>query len=232
MSNSGNNSHGLLGKISRTFLAGLLAALPLALTLAAIFWFANLVKRFLGPDSALGEMLGSIGLKFVTSETPAYLVGVIIALAMIYLFGLLVEAGMKSRWHALVDNILNRVPLVRTVYNALDKLVNMFDLKDQTELKSMSPVMCYFGGKEGGTAVLALLTSPEPVNLNDRDYYAIMIPTAPVPFGGAIMYLPIEWVEPAGLEFDGLLDIYMSMGVTSSGYFNKPPVVRDDTSAS
>jgi uncharacterized membrane protein len=223
MDSAGKRSRGLLRKVGGTFLAGLLAALPLALTLAAIFWFAELVKRFLGPDSALGGMLGSIGLKFVIAEVPAYLVGVAITLAIIYLFGLLVETGMKSHWQALVDNILNRVPLVRTLYKALDKLVKMFDLEDQTELKSMSPVMCYFGGKDGGTAVLALLTSPEPVNLNDRDYYAIMIPTAPVPFGGAIMYLPVEWVESADLELDGLLDIYMSMGVTSAGHFNKPP---------
>ncbi len=51
-----------------------------------------------------------------------------------------------------------------------------------------------------------------------------MIPTAPVPFGGAILYIPVEWVETADIAFDGLLNIYMSMGVTSSDYFPIEPV--------
>ena len=221
MSVSAKNKPGLLRTLSRTFLAGLLAALPLALTIAIIIWTAELIQRFLGPESAFGKLLGSIGLRFVTSDTIAYLIGVIGSLALIYMLGAFVEAGMKNRWHALVESILNRVPLVRTIYNTLNKLMRMFELQDETELKSMSAVMVNFGGKDDGTKVLALLTSPEPINLNGRDYYAVMIPTAPVPFGGAILYMPVEWVESANIEFDGLLNIYMSMGVTSADYLRK-----------
>jgi len=75
--------------------------------------------------------------------------------------------------------------------------------------------MCFFGEKEGGTGVLALLTSPEKINMNGVDYFSIMIPTAPVPFGGAILFVPVDWVEHVDIEFDGLLNIYMSMGITS-----------------
>jgi uncharacterized membrane protein len=140
------------------------------------------------------------------------------------LLGVLVEAGIKNRWQSLLDSVLNRVPLVSTIYNALNKLTRMFELKDESGMKSMSAVMCHFGGKGNGTVVLALLTTPESIHLNGHDYYAIMIPTAPVPFGGAILYMPVEWVEPADLAFDGLLNIYMSMGVTSSDYFRNQQV--------
>lgn len=214
---------GVFRRLRRTFIAGLLAALPLALTLAAIVWLAELIHRFLGPGSAFGKLLGSFGLRFVTSEMVAYLIGLLVTLLLIYVLGVLVEAGMKSHWQSLIDNILNRVPLVRTVYNALNKMIRMFELQDQSEIKSMSAVMCHFGSKEGGTAVLALLTTPEPIHLNGLDYYAILIPTAPVPFGGAILYVPVEWVEPSDMGFDGLLNIYMSMGVTSSDYLHKQP---------
>lgn len=224
----------LLRQLMRTFLAGLLAALPLTLTLAAIAWLAEFIQRFLGPTSSFGKLLGSIGLKFVASETSAYILGVVATLLLIYFLGVLIEAGMKSRWHALIDNVLNRVPLVRTIYNALTRLTQMFELKDQSEVKSMRAVMCYFGGKssnnKAGTAILALLTNPEPIHMNGHDYYAIMIPTAPVPFGGAIMYIPIDWVEPADVSFDGLFNIYMSMGVTSPEYLHKPPAQQTSDS--
>lgn len=221
MSTASKNTPVFFRKLGRTFIAGLLAALPLALTLAAIIWLADFVHRFFGPGSAVGKALGSIGLRFVTSELAAYLIGVLLTLLLIYFLGVLVEAGMKNRWQALIDGVLNRVPLVGAIYNTLNKVMRMFDHKEQSEMNSMSAVMCYFGGKEGGTAVLALLTSPEPIRLNEIDYYAVMIPTAPVPFGGAILYVPVEWVERSDFGFDGLLNIYMSMGVTSRDYLNK-----------
>jgi len=124
---------------------------------------------------------------------------------------------MKNRWTSLVDSVMDRVPLVRSIYNALKKLMQMLEHKDESELKSMKSVMCHFGGK-GGTAVLALMPSPERIRLGDKDYYGVLIPTAPVPFGGAILYVPVDWVEPLDVPFDGLLNIYMSMGATSADY--------------
>jgi len=217
--------------IRRTFLAGLLAALPLALTIAVIIWLAEYIQRFLGPNSAFGQHMESFGLKFVSSGVSAYLIGVIAILLIIYLLGVFVEAGMKNRWQALIDGILNRVPLVGTVYNALNKLINMFDTKDQADIKSMGAVMCFFGEKEGGTGVLALLTSPEKINMNGVDYFSIMIPTAPVPFGGAILFVPVDWVEHVDIEFDGLLNIYMSMGITSPEYFNQQKTGKTGTTS-
>jgi Uncharacterized conserved protein len=96
----------------------------------------------------------------------------------------------------------------------------MFDKQENAEFKSMSAVMCYFGGNKHGTTVLALLTSPETVEFNGQRYYAVIVPTAPVPFGGAILYMPTEWVEKVDFGFDGLFNIYMSMGVSSADYFH------------
>ena len=183
--------------------------------------------RFLGPDSGFGTMLESIGLKFVASEAVAYVIGVIVTLGLIYFFGVLVEAGMKNRWHALVDRVMDRVPLVKTIYNALKKLMRMFDLQEQTDLEAMSSVMCHFGGK-GGTAVLALMPSAEKIQLHGREYYGVLIPTAPVPFGGAILYVPVDWVEPVDLAFDELLNVYMSMGATSAEYL-RPAVATPES---
>ena len=214
-----SETHGLFSNARRTFLTGLLAALPLALTIFAIAWLAEIIHRFLGPRSDFGKLLEKIGLNFFTSEIIAYIFGVIVIFAVIFLLGVFVEAGMKSRIYRLVEYLFNQVPLVRTVYNTLNRVTKMFDPSGQKELKSMNAVICHFGGDRDGTAVLALLTTPESIELNGRDYYAVMIPTAPVPFGGAILYVPVEWVEMADFDFNGLLNIYMSMGITSPDYF-------------
>lgn len=209
----------LLKRLSKTFIAGLLAALPLALTLAAIVWLVDFIQRFLGPKSAFGNLWKSIGLQFISSETAAYIIGVLVTLILIFMLGLVVQTGLKYRWQAMVDGIMESLPLVRTIYNALSKLMRMFEQKEEADMKAMTAVMCHFGGK-GGIAVLALMPSPEVVHLNGHDYNAVLIPTAPVPFGGAILYVPVEWVEPADMEFDGLFNIYMSMGATSTDYLH------------
>ena len=220
MSTSAKQKPGLLKKLSRTFLAGLLAALPLALTLAAIIWLVDFIRDFLGPKSAFGRLWKSIGLQFISSETAAYIIGLLATLTLIFLLGLLVQTSMKYRWQAMIDGIMEHLPLVRTLYNALTKLMRMFEQREETDLKAMTAVMCHFGGK-GGTAVLALMPNPDTLHIDGHDYHAVLVPTAPVPFGGAILYVPVEWVEAAGIEFDGLLNIYMSMGTTSADYLHQ-----------
>jgi len=214
-------------RISRTFITGLVAALPLALTIAIIVWLVEFFQKFMGPESAFGKTLGSFGYQFVTSEITAYLIGVIGTLAIIFFLGVLLEAGLKKRWNILIDNLIERVPLVRTIYTALKRLMDMFDPKENADLKSMSSVMCHFGGK-GGTAVLALMPSSEKIHMDGKDYYGILIPTAPVPFGGAILYVPVEWVEPVDMAFDGLLNVYMSMGATSADYIHSKDTPNTD----
>jgi uncharacterized membrane protein len=77
----------------------------------------------------------------------------------------------------------------------------------------MSPVWCFFGGK-GGAAVLGLMPSPEPVLIGEHSYLAVLVPSAPVPFGGALIYVPSDWVKPAEGGVERLMNVYVSMGVT------------------
>jgi uncharacterized membrane protein len=74
-------------------------------------------------------------------------------------------------------------------------------------------VWCFFGG-EGGAAVLALAPSAQPIDIAGRRYFAVLVPTAPIPFGGALIYVPVEWVRAANIGVDKLTGVYVSMGIT------------------
>ena len=58
-----------------------------------------------------------------------------------------------------MNALLKRIPVVRTIYDVIQKLVQLFARNDDDGLKSMSPVWLYFGGKgkEQGTVVLVYL---------------------------------------------------------------------------
>ena len=58
--------------------------------------------------------------------------------------------------------------------------------------------------------------------IGGQPFHAVLIPTAPVPIGGALIYVPDAWVTPAQVGMEALTSIYVSMGVTSSQYLAGP----------
>jgi uncharacterized membrane protein len=217
----------------RTLLTGALALLPLAATLLLLSWLFSLLAVWLGPGSAFGQMLTGIGLGLTESEVIGYLLGLMLVVAAVYAFGLMVERGFEQGAAKLLDTLLQRIPVVRTVYDVAQKLVGLLARKEGSELQSLSPVWLYFGGKpqpaegghtppaEGGkqgTAVLGFLSTPRPVMIGGVPYLGVLVPTAPVPVGGGLLYVPPEWVEAADIGMEGVTSIYVSMGVTSDQY--------------
>jgi uncharacterized membrane protein len=202
------------GHLLRIFLAGLLAALPLTATVFVFWWAVGLLIGAVGPHSAVGSVLVRLGLGVTGSEIVGYLFGVGIVVALIFGLGLLVEAGLQRGVARIFEGLLRRIPVVGTVYDLAHKMVGLFAQRDEDGLRSMSPVWCHFGGR-GGAVALALLSTPQPVRIGDRACVALIVPTAPVPVGGGLLYVPQEWVEPADIGVEALTSIYVSLGVTS-----------------
>jgi len=200
-------------RVVSCFLAGLFAVLPLVITVAIVAWVTGFVEELIGPQTVLGGQLRSVGLQFVSNTAVAYIVGWVLVLATIFVLGVVVELGMRKLVQRGVDAVLRRVPLVGSVYHTARQLVDMIDRKDQAELEGMSVVFCVFGGANG-SGVLALMPSPERFCIDGRQYHVVIIPTAPVPVGGGLLFVPVDSVRPADMSVDGLMSIYMSMGVT------------------
>lgn len=204
------------------FVTGALAAMPLAATVLVLVWTVRLLYAWLGPDSLVGGALVHIGLGVTGSEIFGYTIGVAVVLAGVFLLGLLVQTRLRHVLAAVLDGVLQRIPLVRSVYDLAKKFVDLLAQRDSDGLRSMSPVWLYFGGP-GGVAVLALLSTPEPVLVGGRSCLAVLVPTAPVPVGGGLLYVPVDWVEPAELGVDAVTSIYVSMGITSKQYLAAAP---------
>jgi uncharacterized membrane protein len=199
----------------RYFLAGAFAILPLVVTIGIVIWVAGFLQRFLGPDTLIGRLVGNLGWRYSQEDkTLAYIIGWAIVLGLVFLLGVAVETGAKRLLQAVTDAVLIRVPVVGSIYNTSKQLVSMLDRQDQADLKGMSVVYCVFGG-ERGTTFLALLVSPQVYLIDGRECQIVIVPTAPVPFGGGLLFVPTECIRPADMSVDGLMSIYVSMGVTA-----------------
>ncbi|NHN78705.1 DUF502 domain-containing protein [Azotobacter chroococcum] len=201
-----------LKTIFATWLTGLLALLPLTLTLVLLAWIISVLDRLIGPSTLAGQISAGLGQYFVSNPSLAYLFGGFVLLACLYPLGLAVQLGLRGPLTRLIDVTLRRTPLIGQLYNLADRFVALLDKDKNPDIGAMSPVWCFFGGD--GTAVLALLPSPTPIEIEGRSYHAILVPTAPIPIGGGLLYVPVEWVRPAHMGIDELTSIYVSMGLT------------------
>jgi uncharacterized membrane protein len=203
----------MLRWLIRCFLAGLFTILPLVITAAIVFWVADYLSRWLGPGTPIGRVFENVGLRVAGSNTVAYLVGWIVVLGVVFGLGVLVESGARRWIQDRLDRVLGRVPMLGSIYGTVRQLVGMMDAKGSPDLQGMSVVYCVFGS-DNGAAFLALLATPERVRIGDVEYHAVIIPSAPVPVTGSLLFVPVASVRPAGISVDAFMSVYVSMGVT------------------
>ncbi len=196
---------------------GSIVLLPLVLTILIIGWMVGAVAAVLGPGSWFGELLTSGGEAIVgpKRELIAFLIGVAIALAGIWLLGLLVRGQARRALDKTFDGLLARVPLFRAIYRPVSQVVRLF-AGSNADLAAMSVVMCRLGGKAGAD-VPALLASREVYEVGGDRRLLVYLPTSPLPAWGGLVLVPEEAVIPVpDMDADGLIKLYFSFGVLAS----------------
>lgn len=210
----------------RLLLTGTVAALPLAATAVLLVGSVQLLRDWVGPDSLVGQGLVRLGLGVSGSERLGYGLGLLLVLGGLMLLGLLIEAGLQRGLRLALQRLIERIPLVGSVHALFRRFVGLLAQRDAGGLATMQAVWCHFGGAERpGAVALGLLSSAEPVEIQGRAHLAVLLPTAPVPIGGGLLYLPADWVRPAGIGLEALTSLYVSMGVTSAEHLPRarPP---------
>ena len=196
---------------TKLFITGLVFLLPIVATILVVLWVVSFLNGYLGPGTTIGNWFDYIGLKFIDDTALSYIAGWIIVLLAIAALGLFIEITAKRWIIETVDSLIKKIPLIGMIYGPIRQLTNLIQKQDNAELQNMSPVYCRFGG----TLFLALMPVCDEFQIQGRKYREVVIPTAPVPFGGAVIMVPSEDVFDAEMTVEQLLGYYVSMGVTA-----------------
>ena len=204
----------LIQKLFRYLITGTIFLLPFVITIGAIIWLGILVVQYLGPNTVVGKWLEQIGLFYglyyfqPNYQLLSYLIGLLIGLAIIIAVGAFIEITWVDPLIKKVDDFIKKIPIIGPFYETACQLVSTLD---KSKFKQMTPVYC----RLGSTMVLALLTTLNKTTINGKAYYSAIIPTAPVPFGGAVLMVPEEDVifpDPS-IPVDKLVAYYTSAGM-------------------
>jgi len=211
-------------KVAGLFLTGLFFLLPLILTVVALAWVLGQLGAVFGPGTFLGGLIASLGQVVTLGAAGAaagFWLGLLVIFGGITLLGVLVQSGARGLLEKWVDGLLSRLPVVGKLYQPFAQLVRTMGGDSKEEMATMTVVTARFGE---GAEVLALLASPETFDVGGGPSRLILIPTAPVPIGGALLFVPAANVRVVpGMKFDDLAKFYITMGTVAPDRMLAPP---------
>jgi uncharacterized membrane protein len=198
-----------------TFLTGFFTVLPFVITLVIMGWVGRKLQQLVGPGSFAGRALRDIGMRFVMDDTIATFIGWALVLIVLWFVGAVMKSTAKYKLEKMLDRIINRIPIVSSIFGPVSQVVDMLRQDDKSRVQSMQVVYCTFGQEYGG-GCLGLRASEMTYQFGSRACYVIYIPTAPVPMSGGIIFAPVEDVYPVDMDVEALLQMCVSLGMMAS----------------
>jgi uncharacterized membrane protein len=190
--------------VTRTFLTGLAAILPIAITLALLWWLGATAEALFGGllQRLLPEFLYFPGL------------GLIIGLGLIFAIGVLLRAYVVQGLFAWLEGWVQHIPVVKTIYGTVRDVMNLFS--GDLERQFGEAVLVTFPGTE--YRLIGFVTREDfqglPDNLGTEGTIAVYLPMS-YQIGGYTMMMPRTRVEPLKLSLEDAMRYTLTAGVSA-----------------
>lgn len=191
-------------QIGRIFLGGLAALLPAVVTLWLAGWLVVSAER------GLGSLL-----RLVLPE-PYYLpgMGVMLALGLVFAVGLLVRTEPFRRLFGLGGAILDRIPLIKTVYGAFRDLTQ-FITADRKG--SFNKVVMVSPSSDSDVELIGFVTREDfsglPEGIGGEGRIAVYTPMS-YQVGGYTLFLPRSRVRPVDISMEDAMRMALTAGMS------------------
>lgn len=194
-----------VSELRRYFISGLLVWLPVIITVMVIKFLVDILSKSLlllpapmQPDYLLGFHVPGIG--------------VVLTLLVIFFTGLFAANFVGRKLVALGDQLMSRIPLVRTIYTSVKQVTEtMFKPGGQSFRKVLLVEFPCQG-------VYSIAFQTGEVNkdieaVHGESMVSYFIPTTPNPTSGFLMMAPKSRVRELDMSVDQALKLVISLGV-------------------
>lgn len=189
--------------IRTTLIAGLLAILPIGVTLFVLKFFFELLDPILGPIFDMGNVRIFPGL------------GVIVLLLLLYVVGIITTKILSARIVNLGHKVIERIPIISSIYSTTRSGVEI--LSGTQGFESRGVVLVDF--PRPAMKAIGLITAELGV-LNGEPMVAVYIPTTPVPSSGFLIVVALSDVTPTDISVDDAMKIIVSGGILANEIFS------------
>lgn len=203
MEKSFPNRSSLRQRIRKNFLTGLVAILPVLLTIY-LSWLL-----FLWSGRFLGELLIYIPYGRELPHLARIFLGFLLLLIIIYLVGVLASHLLGKKLLGLWEKVLSHTPFIGLVYNTSRQFTETF-FSSRYAFRQVVAVEY----PRPGTYALGFLTSEQTWRLGpDCLGLAVYLPNTPNPTGGRVMIVPLARLYRVNLTVEEAIKLLVSGGM-------------------
>ena len=203
-----------LKSVQSNMIAGILTVLPIIVVWLVISFLLNLL-------SSAGAPLASGLAEFVVDRFPAMApvvanpnlqaaFAVIVVLLLLYLIGAAASRVLGIQLITFVEKLINRIPLIHTVYRAAKQLVGVMQQSPGGAARVVLVDFPHPGAKAIGL-VMRTLTDPQ----TGEEIAAVYVPTAPNPTSGYLQLLPVSKLVTSDMTMDQAMTMIVSGGAVT-----------------
>ncbi|MBW8075588.1 MULTISPECIES: DUF502 domain-containing protein [Metallibacterium] len=208
--------------LQRYLITGLLTIIPLWVTVAVFGFVLRLLAGIGAPlvEGALRALHG-VAPDAVASLEQGWVnnaLALVATLLLLYVVGWLANRVLGRRLLAGFDAVMDRIPMVRTIYDGTKKLTAMMQKKPSG---TQRVVLVEF--PHPGMRTIGFVTSTLREQQTGREMVAVFVPTTPNPTGGYLEIVPLDHVTPTDWTVDQAMAFIISGGAAAPD--NLPPSV-------
>ncbi|MFT5188217.1 MAG: putative membrane protein [Verrucomicrobiales bacterium] len=210
--------------LSRYLIAGITTLIPLWVTWLIFRFLFGLFSQIGGPPidwfaQLIQPMMPSLS-SILESRTLQGFLEVVLVIAVIYGTGLATSMMIGRRVILICEQLLDRIPIVKSVYGSVKKLVSVLNESPDNDLQRV--VLIGFPQPEMKTVGL-VTRSFEDANTG-RKLVAVYVPTTPNPTSGFLEIVPADKVISTDWTMDEAMSFVISGGTIAPDRMTFDPI--------
>ena len=198
-----NIKKSIFAKIRNNFIAGIVVLIPIGITLYLTLFLirisGKIIPKEINPNN------------YLPFDIPG--VEILIALIIITFIGWLSLSFLGKKFFEIFNNILKKIPILRTIYSAIGQMTETFTKSDS---KQKNVVLLEYPRK-GIWAVGFATKENEGIIRNKvgEDIINVFVPTTPNPTSGFLLMVPKKDLIYLDVSFEQASKFIVSAGTTN-----------------
>ena len=193
----------IFAKIRNNFIAGIVVLIPIGITLYLTLFLVRIsgkvIPKEINPNN------------YLPFDIPG--VEILIALLVITIIGWLSLSFLGKKFFELFNNILKKIPILRTIYSAIGQMTESFTKSDN---KQKSVVLLEYPRK--GVWAVGFATKENEGIIKDKikeEIINVFVPTTPNPTSGFLLMVPKKDLIYLDVSFEQASKFIVSAGTTN-----------------
>lgn len=207
------------------FITGILTMIPIGLTWLVFDILLTLLSDIGKPVvQKLAELYPPLAQLFALSSWFLPIMAVVFVLVSLYLLGWIATRVIGKRVISAFDSLMNRVPLVQTIYGSIKKLMSVLQKKPDG---AQRVVLIDFPSPEMKTVgfVTQILVDDD----TGQKIAAVYVPTTPNPTSGYLEIVPLNKLVSTNWTMDEAMTFIVSGGAVAPEHLNYTHGVKTES---